>query len=183
MIRSLGTKTPKIHPSAFVSEAAYVVGDVEIGEGSSVWPGTVIRGNLSKIVIGKYVNIQDNCVVHSEENSQTTIGDYVSMGHMVMCHATLVGDNCLLGNGSTVNSHTTINEGSIIAAGSVILERVEIPPNSLVVGVPGEVKRTISERHIELINKIWNDYKKYAEEFKSAGLEDLDRDKFNDPNV
>ena len=183
MIRSLGGKTPKIHPSAFVSEAAYVVGDVEIGEGSSVWPGTVIRGNLSKIVIGKYVNIQDNCVVHSEENSQTTIGDYVSMGHKVMCHATLVGDNCLLGNGSTVNSYTTINQGSIIAAGSVILERVEIPPNSLVVGVPGEVKRTISERHIELINIIWKDNKMYAQEFKSAGLEDSDRDKFNDPDV
>jgi carbonic anhydrase/acetyltransferase-like protein (isoleucine patch superfamily) len=183
LIRSLGNKIPKIHPTAFISEAAYVVGDVEIGEGSSIWPGTVIRGNLSKIVIGKYVNIQDNCVVHSEANSTTTIGNYVSMGHKVMCHATSVGDNCLLGNGSTVNSYTTIHSGSIVAAGTVVLERVEIPPNSLVVGIPGEVKRTISERHIELINKIWNDYKSYAQEFKEAGLEDSDRDKFNDLDV
>ena len=183
MIRSLGDKKPKIHPTAFVSETAYVVGDVEIGEGSSIWPGTVIRGNLSKIKIGKYVNIQDNCVVHSEENSMTTIGDYVSMGHKVMCHATSVEDNCLLGNGSVVNSYTTIRYNSLIAAGSVVLERVEIPANSLVVGVPGEVRRTISQRHIDLINKIWKDYSGYAKEFKEYGLEDDNRDIFNDANV
>ena len=181
MIRSFGGKTPKIHPTAFVSEAAYVVGDVEIGEGSSVWPGTVIRANRFKIKIGKFVNIQDNCVIHSDEDA--TYGDHVTIGHRVLCHATTVGDNCLIGNGATVNGFSNIGHHTVVASGSVVLERVDIPANSLVMGMPGEVRREITDRHLEIMNRYNNDYIRYAQQFKEAGLEDADREKFSDANV
>ena len=96
MIRSLGGKTPKIHPTAFISEAAYIVGDVEIGEGSSIWPGTVIRGDTGKITIGKFTNIQDNSVLHGDDD--VIIGDNVTIGHRVMCHGRNIGNahfNCM----------------------------------------------------------------------------------------
>jgi len=181
MIRSFGDKTPKIHPTAFISEAAYIVGDVEIGEGSSVWPGAVIRANRYKIKIGKFVNIQDNCVIHSDEDC--TYGDFVTIGHNVMCHATVVEEHCLIGNGATVNGYTTIRHHSLVAAGAVVLERVEIPPNSLVVGSPAEVRRTIMERHLEVMNKYSTDYQRYSQEFKAAGLQDPDQDQFSDSSV
>ena len=181
MIRSLGDKTPKIHPTAFVSEAAYIVGDVEIGEGSSIWPGTVIRANEHKIKIGKFVNIQDNCVIHSDD--ECTYGDYITIGHHVMCHATTVEEHCLIGNGATVNGYTIIHHHSIVASGSVVRERMEIPPNSLVMGVPAEVRRQITERHLQMLSKYTTDYHRYGQEFKAAGLQDPDQEKFTDPNV
>ena len=181
VIRSFGDKTPRIHPTAFVSEAAYVVGDVEIGEGSSIWPGAVIRANRYKIKIGKFVNIQDNCVVHADEDS--AYGDYVTLGHNVMCHATTVEDHCLIGNGATVNGYSIIRHHSLVASGALVLERVEIPPNSLVVGAPAEVRRTVMERHLQLMEKYSTDYQGYSQEFKAAGLQDPDQEKFTDPNV
>jgi carbonic anhydrase/acetyltransferase-like protein (isoleucine patch superfamily) len=181
VIRSFGDKTPKIHPTAFVSEAAYVVGDVEIGEGSSIWPGTIIRANEYKIKIGKFVNIQDNSVIHSD--ADCSYGDHVTIGHHVMCHATTVEEHCLIGNGATVNGYTTIGHHSIIASGSVVLERVEIAPNSFVTGAPAEVRRQITERHIQLLNKYSADYYHHGQEFKEAGLQDPDQEKFTDPNV
>ena len=181
MIRRFGDKTPKIHPTTFVSEAAYIVGDVEIGVGSSIWPGTVIRANRYNIKIGKFVNIQDTCVIHADEDC--TYGDYVTIGYNVMCHATTVEDHCLIGNGATVNGYSTIRHHSLIASGSVVLERVEIPPNSLVVGAPAEVRRQVMERHLQLMEKYSTDYQGYSQEFKEAGLQDPDQEKFTDPNV
>lgn len=177
MIRSLGGKTPKIHPTAFVSEAAYVVGDVEIGEGSSILPGTIIRGNHHKITIGKYVNIQDNCVIHSD--APALFGDYVTLGHHVICHSTTVEEYCLLGNGAVVNGDAVIRHHSVVAAGSVVLERADFPPNSFIVGAPAGVKSQTSERHIKMIEGVANGYHKVGQLFKSDGLEDADRDDFN----
>ena len=111
LIRNLGDKKPLVHPSAFISEAAYVVGDVEIGEGSSIWPGTVIRGDSGKVTIGKYTNIQDNSVVHGDDDVE--IGDYVTIGHRVMCHAKYIGNLSLIGNGSIINDGVIIGKNSI----------------------------------------------------------------------
>ena len=97
MIRSYRGMTPKVHPTAWVSEAAYVVGDVEIGAYSSVWPGTVIRADTIKITIGEHVNIQDNCVLHAD--SDATYEDYVTLGHGVISHAKHIKTHCLIGNG------------------------------------------------------------------------------------
>ncbi len=101
MIRSYQGKTPKIHPTAWVSEAAYVVGDVEIGAYSSVWPGSVIRADTIKITLGDYVDIQDNCVLHAD--SDATYEDYVTLGHGVISHAKHIKTHCLIGNGATIN--------------------------------------------------------------------------------
>ena len=176
MIRAFGEKRPKIHSSAFVSEAAYVVGDVEIGEGSSIWPGVIIRANEHKIKIGKYVDIQDNTVVHND--SEAYLGDYVTLGHHVMCHAKIVEDHCLIGNGAVINGDAIIGNHSIVAAGSVVLERVEIPPNSFVVGAPAEVRRNTTDRHLAMVDRVASIYARNAQLFKEAGLQDPDQEQF-----
>ena len=114
MIRSVNGKTPKIHPGAFVSEAAYVIGDVEIGEGSSVWPGSVVRGDAGKIVIGKNTCIQDNSVVHGD--ADVDIGDDVVVAHRVVCHGRSIGNRVLLGNGCIVNDGVHIGDDSLAEA-------------------------------------------------------------------
>ncbi|MCZ6890995.1 MAG: gamma carbonic anhydrase family protein [Chloroflexi bacterium] len=169
MIRSFQGHTPNIHPSAFISEAAYVVGDVEIGENSSVWPGAVIRGDNAKIVIGKNSNIQDNSLVHSDQPAR--IGDGVTLGHGVVCHAKLVADNCLLGNGCTVNEGVEVGEFSIVASGAVLLEDTKIPDGSMVVGVPGKVRAQTAERHRELIKHVADSYVQHGRQYKDEGLQ------------
>ncbi len=171
MIRSFEGKSPKIHPTAFVSEAAYVVGDVEIGPYCSVWPGTIIRSNNNKIVLSAYVDFQDNCMVHSD--SDAWYGEYVTLGHHVMCHAKTVESNCLIGNGATVNGEAIIKEYSIVAAGSVVLERVEIPPHSFAVGAPAEVRRQTEERHHRMIRGTAEGYARNGQRFKAEGLGDV----------
>ena len=151
MIRSLDGKSPEIHPTAFVSEFAYVVGDVEIGEGSSVWPGTVIRADAGKIAIGKNSCIQDNSVVHGDDD--VSIGDNVVIGHRVMCHAKTVGNSVLIGNGAVVNDGVEIGEYSLLASGCMVVDNMQIPSRSLVMGVPARVRGEISDRHAELIER------------------------------
>ncbi len=170
MIRSLEGKTPVVHPTAFVSEAAYVIGDVEIGEGSSVWPGTVIRGDTGKITIGRNTNIQDNCVLHSDADAW--IGDNVTLGHAVMCHARNLANNVLIGNGATLNDGAEIGEYSIVAAGAVALENTRFPPRSFIVGVPARVKGPVEERHIRMIEETAEHYVTKAQRYKREdGLE------------
>ncbi|MSQ11539.1 MAG: gamma carbonic anhydrase family protein [Dehalococcoidia bacterium] len=169
MLRSLDGIHPQVHPKAFVSEAAYVVGDVEIGEDSSVWPGTVIRGDTGKIRIGKGVNIQDNSVVHSDADAE--YGDYVTVGHGVVCHARKVASHVLIGNGAVVNDGVEIGEYSLIAAGAVVLENAKIPANSLVVGIPAQVKDQTLERHHALIKQTAEIYVEKARRYlKNQGL-------------
>ena len=148
MIRTLDGITPRVHPTAYVSEAAYVIGDVVIGEGSSVWPGTVIRGDMGRIEIGKHTCVQDNSVVHCDTNA--TIGDNVVIGHRVVCHAKEVGDRTLLGNGSVVNDGVTIGAECVIASGAVVLDDMQIPARSIAVGVPARVRGEVQDRHLKL---------------------------------
>ncbi len=171
MLRSFNGKSPKVHPTAFVSEAAYVAGDVEIGPYSSVWPGTIIRGDHHKIVLGAYVDIQDNCVVHTD--SDAVYGDYVTLGHHVICHAKAVGTNSLIGNGAVVNGEVVVREYSIVAAGSLVLDNAEFPPNSFIVGSPAEARRETQERHHEMAKGIALGYARNGQDFKEAGLGDV----------
>lgn len=149
MIRSVNGKTPRIHPAAFVSEFAYVVGDVEIGEGSSVWPGTVVRGDAGSVVIGRNTCIQDNSVVHGDADVE--IGDDVVIAHRVLCHGRVIGDRVLLGNGCIVNDGVLVGSDSIIASGAMVVDRMEIPPRSVVAGLPARVRRQTEDKDIELI--------------------------------
>lgn len=170
MIRSLRGKTPVIHPTAFVSEFAYVVGDVEIGENSSVWPGCVIRGE-SKIVIGRYTCVQDNTTIHTERRG-TVIGDYVVMGHNVMCHAAIVGDGAAMGNGAIINSDAEIGEYSVIASGAVVVDGAKVPAQTLMIGVPATAKGPVSEKHLERFRWTAEHYAELGAEYKAAGLEE-----------
>jgi carbonic anhydrase/acetyltransferase-like protein (isoleucine patch superfamily) len=169
VIRPLNGKTPQIHPEAFVSEAAYIVGDVEIGAGSSVWPGCVIRGDSGKIIIGRNTCIQDGTVVHADEPGGE-IGDDVVIGHMVMCHAHKVGDGAVLGNGAIVNGGATeIGEYSIVAAGAVVLENAKVPPRTLVVGIPATAKGSVSDEQIKRFKLTADHYAERGRQYKAEG--------------
>ena len=132
MIRSFNGKTPRIHESAFISETAYIIGDVEIGENSSVWPGAVVRGDLGKITIGKNTVIEDNCIIHSGRpafppNIDVTFGDNVIMGHGAVSNACRVGNNVIIGMNSTLLHDVEIDDYAIIAAGCVVKEKMILP--------------------------------------------------------
>ena len=137
--------TPKLHEKSYVADGARVVGDVTLGEYSSVWYNSVVRGDVNKIVIGRYVNIQDNAVVHVADNYATEIGDFVTVGHSAVLHACTVGDHCLIGMGAVVMDGSVIGRGSIVAAGAVLSPRTQVPPFSLVTGIPGKVVKQLPE--------------------------------------
>jgi len=142
VIRSFKGKTPKIANTAFVSEFAYVIGDVEIGEGSGVWPGAVIRGDFGSIRIGKNSHIEDNAVLHVWKS--LIIGDNVTIGHSAVVHCQRVGDNVLVGNNATVLDDTEIGDFCIIGANSMVRAAQKIPDRSFVVGVPAKIKTQYS---------------------------------------
>ena len=169
VIRSWKGIDPKVHPSAFVSEAAYVLGEVVMGENASVWPGTVIRGDSGKIVIGRNTSIQDCSLVHSDHAAR--IGDNVAIGHGVVCHAKEIGEYCLIGNNATINDGVELGEYCIVAANAAVLENTRIPPYSFVVGIPAQVKSRVTERHIELIKSTVAHYVERCKEYKELGLE------------
>ena len=133
----------KIAESAFIAENATIIGNVEIGEEVGVWYGAVIRADFNTVKIGNRANVQDNVVVHVTENSPCTLGDGVSLGHGAIIHGATIEDNVLVGMGAVVMDNAVIGANSIIAAGAVVSGGVVIPPNSLVVGVPGKVKKEL----------------------------------------
>ncbi len=143
MIRSFDGKTPKVAESAFVSEAAYVVGDVEIGEGTSIWPGAVIRADFAKIKIGQNNLIEDNSVLHS--GIAMEIGDNNTIGHGVVVHGLKIGNNNLVGMNATVLDNAEIGDHCVIGAGCLVSQGMKIPDYSFVVGVPAEIKGQVSE--------------------------------------
>lgn len=151
MIRDLKGVKPNIHEEAFVAETAVVIGDATIGEGSSIWYGAVLRGDIENIKIGKFTNIQDNATVHTETDIPTTLGDYTVVGHNAIIHGCTIGNNCLVGMGAIVLNNVIIGDNTIIGAGSVVTEGKIIPPNSLVLGIPGKVVRKITENEIKAI--------------------------------
>jgi gamma-carbonic anhydrase len=145
MIRAYRRKRPQIAASAYIDPAAVIIGDVVIGEDSSVWPCSVVRGDVHYIRIGARTNIQDGCVLHVMRDEYPLIlGDNVTVGHSVTLHGCTIESRCLIGMGAVILNGVKIGEGSIIAAGTLLLEKTEIPPASLVVGHPGKVKRDLT---------------------------------------
>lgn len=167
MIRDLGGVSPRIHPTAFVSEFAYVIGDVEIGEGSSIWPGAVVRADSGKIKIGKQVCVQDNSVIHGD--ADVVIGDNVVIGHKVLCHAKFVGDRVLIGSGATVNDGVEVGEESLLASGVMVIDNMKIAPRSLVVGVPGRIRGEVKESHKKLVKHFGEIYIELTRRYKAQG--------------
>jgi carbonic anhydrase/acetyltransferase-like protein (isoleucine patch superfamily) len=146
MIRSFRGRTPQIAASAYVDPQAVVIGDVAIGEDSSIWPCAVLRGDYHSIGIGARTSIQDGCVLHIQgESFSLSVGDNVTVGHGVILHGCTVESNCLIGMGAILLNGSKIGTGSIVAAGTLIPEGIEVPPSSLVMGVPGKVRRAVAE--------------------------------------
>ena len=167
MIKNLQGIKPNIHEDTFIAENAAVIGDVNIGEGTSIWYNAVLRGDIENITVGKYSNIQDNAMVHTETNIPTKLGDYTVVGHNAVVHGCTIGNNCLIGMGAIILNKAVIGDNCIIGAGAVVTEGKEIPANSLVIGVPGKVVRQVTEEEIQSVkaNAIrYNElYKKHIE--------------------
>lgn len=141
-----GTKPTK-DPKTFVAEGARVIGNVTMKEYSSIWFNSVVRGDIARIEIGRYSNIQDNSVLHVADNCPVIIGDYVTVGHSCNIHGATIEDHCQIGMGAIVLNRAFVGRGSVIAAGAVVMENQVIPPNSLVVGIPGKIVRQVPEKY------------------------------------
>jgi carbonic anhydrase/acetyltransferase-like protein (isoleucine patch superfamily) len=172
MIRSFNGKTPKIAESAFISEAAYLVGDVEIGEGTNIWPGTIVRGDTGHISIGKNTSIQDGSVVHSGDPPEfdVTIGDKVLIGHGAVVHAKKIGNNVLIGMNATILHRVEIGNYCIIGAGCVVNEGMKVPDNSFIAGVPGKIKGEVTSAQSFWVEEAPLHYAEMGRQYKEAGL-------------
>ena len=167
LIKTVHGKTPRIHPSCFISEACYIAGDVEIGENSSVWPGAVIRGDYGKITIGRRTVIQDTCVIHVDDFSE--IGDNVLVTHGAVIHGRRVGDNVLVGINAVILEWAEVGSYCLLGAGAVVRASFKVPDGSLVLGVPGRVSPLPDElrKRVEDPTEV---YMANAEAYKRAGL-------------
>ncbi len=175
MIRSLGDKKPKIADSAFISEAAYIIGEVEIGENSSVWPGAVIRADFGSIRIGNNTAIEDNCVLHSGTPNEPgyrekmTIGDNVHIGHGAVLNCRRIGNRVLIGMNATILHDSEIGDSCIIAAGCLVREGAKIPEGSFVAGVPGKVMGKATKEQLWWVEKAPEIYKEMVKKYKGEG--------------
>ncbi len=168
MIRIFGGKAPRIGEPAFISEAAYVVGNVEIGGHSSVWPGAVIRGDYAPVTIGKYVHLEDNCVVHC--GTPLVMGDYIIVGHGAVVHCGKIGNNVLIGSGATVLDRAVIGDSCIIGAGCLVTPDTIIPPRSFVVGTPATIRGEVTDEQIHRLKEDIEGYWAAALKYKEEGL-------------
>jgi carbonic anhydrase/acetyltransferase-like protein (isoleucine patch superfamily) len=167
-IRPYRGKHPQIAASAYIDPAAVIIGDVVIGEDSSVWPCTVIRGDVHHIRIGARTNIQDGCVLHvMRDEHPLVLGDDVTIGHSVTLHGCTIESRCLVGMGAIILNGVHVGAGSVIAAGTLLLEGAKIPPGSLVVGHPGKVKRALTGIDQASINAYAQRYVEYKNIYKN----------------
>lgn len=163
MIRSYQGHTPVVPVSCYVDVSAQVLGDVILGEHTSVWMNAVVRGDVNSIRIGSHTNIQDCAVLHGMRYVYPVIvGDYVTIGHNATVHGCVIEDACLIGMGAVILNNAHIGEGSIIAAGALIPENAKIPPRSLVAGVPGKVRRELTSDDRDEILKYARNYLDYT---------------------
>jgi carbonic anhydrase/acetyltransferase-like protein (isoleucine patch superfamily) len=150
MIRSFRGAIPKVAPSCYIDPSAQLIGDVTIGDKSSVWPNATIRGDVHWIRIGEGTSIQDNSVLHVESGKHPlTVGNYVTVGHSAVLHGCTIEDDCIIGIGAIVLNGAVVGKGSVIAAGALVSEGAQIPPGSLAMGVPAKVKREVTAQEQE----------------------------------
>lgn len=144
-VLALGDTAPQIDPSAFLAPGCSVIGDAHLGAQASVWYGASVRADRTTISIGERSNVQDNATLHADPGFACTVGNDVTIGHNAVVHGCTVGDHCIIGMGAVVMNGATIGAECLLAGGTVILEGTEIPPGSLVAGVPGKVRRELTD--------------------------------------
>lgn len=163
-------KTPTIDPDAYVSPHAVVIGDVTLKARSSVWPGVVLRGDISSIVIGEGSNVQDGSIVHLADDYGVVVGDYVTIGHLAMIHACTIGDECLIGMASTVLDGAVIGPRCIVGANALVTKGFVAPEGSVIMGVPGKIVKTLSPAEMAGL-KPWADkYVEVSAGYKARGM-------------
>jgi carbonic anhydrase/acetyltransferase-like protein (isoleucine patch superfamily) len=162
-------KYPRINGKAYLHPTSYVIGDVEIGEMSSVWHYVVIRGDNDSISIGSGSNVQENSSIHTDPGFKVTIGDKVTIGHNAVVHGASISSNVIVGIGSILLNGSKVGEFSIVGAGSVVTEGKEIPPYSLALGVPARVVRKLKEEEIKVIEENAEEYIDHVKRFLSNG--------------
>ena len=151
---------PRLGAGVYIAPGAVLVGNVTLGEGSSVWCNAVLRGDINRIVIGHHTNIQDNCVLHLADDLPCVLGDFVTVGHCAIVHAATIGNETLVGMGSCIMDGAVIGEQCVIGAKALVTQGAQIPPGSLVLGAPAKVVRALTaEERAEL--KGWAE--KYVE--------------------
>ena len=168
MIRSYRGRMPQIAASAYVDPAAVVIGDVTIGNDSSVWPAAVIRGDVHWIRIGACTNVQDGAVLHvMRDTSPLDIGDSVTIGHAAVLHGCTIESRVLIGMGSIILNNARVGAGSIIAAGTLVPENTVVPPGSLFMGHPGKFRRALTAEDQETIDRYAARYVEYKETYRA----------------
>ena len=169
MLRAYKGVSPRVHASAYVDESAQVIGEVEIGEASSIWMNAVVRGDVHWIRIGDRSNVQDGTVVHVMHGTHpTTIGNDVTIGHAAVVHGCTLGDRILVGMGAILLNGSTVGSDSIVAAGSLLTEESRFPARSLVMGSPARVKRQLTEVEVASILEFSGRYVGYRLDYLSA---------------
>lgn len=158
----------KIHSSVFIAKTAAVVGEVSIGKSSSVWFSAVVRGDIAPVVIGEETNVQDGAVLHVGHDFPCIIGNRVTIGHGAIVHGAMVKNDVMIGIGAIVLNGAVIGERSLVAAGAVVTENTDVPPDSLVIGIPGRPVRPISDEQRAYMIKAAKNYVNIAKEYRSA---------------
>jgi carbonic anhydrase/acetyltransferase-like protein (isoleucine patch superfamily) len=167
MIRPFRGTHPQIHPTAFIEESAQVIGDVSVGEQSSVWFNAVVRGDVFYIRIGARTNIQDGTVVHVTNGTHATVlEDEVTVGHNATLHGCYVERGCLIGMGSILMDDVRVGAQSLVAAGSLLPPGTRVPPRSLVMGAPAKVKRPLTDEEVAGLDLFWKNYVEYTRIYK-----------------
>jgi carbonic anhydrase/acetyltransferase-like protein (isoleucine patch superfamily) len=171
VLRPYRGQLPRVHPTAFIDASAQVIGDVEIGEESSVWMCAVIRGDVHWIRVGRRTSIQDGTVVHAMTGTHpTSIGDNVTVGHAAVIHGCTIENLCLIGMGAILLNGARVGAGSVVAAGTLLTENMNVPPKSLVMGNPGKVKRLLTQAEVADIQLYADRYVGYRLDYMDAGL-------------
>jgi len=151
-------KSPRVSPDAFLAEGARLIGDVKVGSHASIWYNAVLRADRGEIVVGEYTSIQDCCVLHGP----VTVGNYVTCGHGAILHGATVEDNCVIGMNAVILDGAVVGHGSVVAAGAVVPQGMQIPPRSMVMGVPAKVTKELPEENEEKLRQTAQAYFEFA---------------------
>lgn len=170
VIRPFGGKAPRLHETVFLADGVLVVGDVEVGESSSIWFGAVVRGDVNSIRIGARTNVQDQCLIHvTHDTHPTVIGDDVTLGHRVTLHGCTIRERCLIGIGATVLDGAVVGPDAVVGAGALVPPGMVVPSGKLVLGTPARVARDLRPDEIEGLPGLARNYLAYTEQYRREG--------------
>jgi len=181
MIGAFIGRSPEMHETSFVAESADLIGDVRLGRDSSIWFNTAVRGDVHRIVIGEASNVQDNAVIHvTHGTAPTTIGNRVTIGHSAVVHGCTIQDDVLIGIGAIILDHAVIGTQSIVGAGALVTGGLDIPPGSMVLGVPARVVRPLTDDEVASLADYSSNYVRYKNIY--TGVETPAENPFYTPN-